>query len=851
MLIFLRQFLSPLIYILLAAAAVSLIVGEIKDAFFILAVLVLNALIGAFQEYRAERTSQSLKQLLQFHARVRRDQKPVTIDSTQVVPGDVVVMEPGDRVPADLRLVEGRDLHVDESLLTGESLPVPKWAERVLAVNTPLAERSNLLFAGSMVTRGRGFGVVTETGTQTTVGQLSRALDQHSGKPPLLLRMERFTNLVAIFTLVAAVTIGLIQLLISDSSLIDVFFFVVALAVSAIPEGLPVAMTITLAVAASRMARRNVIVRRLAAVEGLGSCTLVATDKTGTLTCNELTVQRVLLQDGTRLDVTGEGFQARGSIQLNGVPVARGQSAELEQLVEGVTLCNEAKWDRQPDGHCHWHGDTVDVALLVLAGKLGQSVDAGYRQSLVTASIPYESERQFAAVFVTEDDSDELSMIVKGAPERILDMCRTSDGQKSGFHADAESLASEGLRVIGVARGRVAAADAQRYLGNEPVHGLDFLGFVGMHDPLRPEVFGAVTQCQQAGVRIIMVTGDHRSTALSIGRQLGLASHESEVCTGSDLEQATAQESRNLIQTRTVFARVTPEQKLQLVQAARAVGHFVAVTGDGVNDAPALKAANIGVAMGKAGTDVAHEAAELVLADDNFASIVHGVEEGRIAYDNIRKVVFLLVAMGAAELLLMLLAVLTGMPLPLLPVQLLWLNLVTDGIQGVALAFEPGEGDSLSKPPRKPEESLFNRLMIERIAIAVTVVGVGGFLVFYFSQQAGYQLEHSRNLLLLTMVLFENVHVGNCRSETRSAFSLSPLRSPILLVGTVIAFLVHVLSLYIPLLRQVLLTSPLSPGDWLIAILVSLTIVPAVELHKWWWNRRDSIRQNTLLHPRS
>ncbi|MFO1020225.1 MAG: HAD-IC family P-type ATPase [Planctomycetales bacterium] len=832
--IFLRQFISPLVYILLVAAAVSLIVGEFKDAGFITAVLLINALIGTWQEFQAEQSSLALKQLLRFHALVERHDEIREIDAEQLVPGDIVWLESGNRVPADLRLLSTQGVEIDESLLTGESLAVAKDAPWTGPEKTDLADQINMAFAGSMVTRGRAQGVVVATGLHTQVGQLTQALlETDRGKPPLLIRMEHFTNYVSIGTVAVALVIGLLQVFLWKRAVTDTFFFVVALAVSAIPEGLPVAMTVALAVATTRMARRKVIVRRLTAVEGLGSCTLIATDKTGTLTCNELTVREIRLPDGTQIDISGEGFAPLGEIRQAGELVPPHSLPALEDLITAALLCNEADL-HQRDGTWTWHGDAVDVALLSLGHKAHMQREHLLQQFPQVNQIPFEPEHRFAVTF--HQQGNEILASAKGAPERLLAMCTESLSAEDlpRLEAIAHDMASRGLRVIALASGTSPPIPPDQ--APQPPENLRLLGFVGMIDPLRSTAASAIATCRRAGVDIAMLTGDHRVTALAIAKQIGLAERDDQVLTAAELEGKSPDELVEIVRDTRVFARVTPRRKLEIVRAARAAGHFVAVTGDGVNDAPALRAANISVAMGKGGTDVAREAAELVLGDDNFSSIVAGIEEGRIAYDNIRKVISLLFSMGCAELVMVLLAVITGLPVPLLPVQLLWLNLVTDGIQGVALAFEPGEGDSLQKPPRPPREPIFNRLMVERTGIALFVVGVGSFAVFYAALACGWSLPEARNLTLLTMVLFENFHVGNCRSETKSAFVLSPFRSPILLIGVLAAFAVHLVGMHLPLLQQVLRTHPVSWQTWAIAIAVAFSIIPAIELHKFLWN---------------
>ena len=834
--IVLRQFYSPLIYILVIAAVVSAAIGDVKDAGFIGAVLAINAVIGAWQEWKAEQSSQALRHLLQIRAAVERDGEVREIPAEEVVPGDVVWLESGNRVPADLRLLTAHGLEVDESLLTGESLPVtkdPTWRGDETA---PLGDRANMTYAGSIIMRGRGKGLTVATGTSTSVGQLAiDVIGATGGRPPLLERMERFSRVIAVGTLVLAAAIGILGFAYERYDLYEMFMFVVALAVAAIPEGLPVAMTVALAIGTARMARRGVIVRRLTAVEGLGSCSLIATDKTGTLTVNELTVREIRLPNGEVLQVSGEGFVPTGAVLRKGEPVEVGEPP-LDSLARAAVLCNESDL-HQRNGTWEWRGDSVDIALLALGRKLGWKREPALDRFPHINEIPFESEYQYAATYHEVDGA--VRVFLKGAPERVLAMCiprEDQDGRKKLEETTAE-MASRGYRVLALAEGAAPEIDRSRAPG-EPA-GLSFLGFVGMIDPLRPGVRDAVRKCHEAGVDVSMVTGDHRVTALAIARDLDLADDDSQVITGTELEKKSPEELAEIVRRVRVFARVAPRQKLQIVQAAQAAGHLVAVTGDGVNDAPALRAANIGVAMGKAGTDVAREAAELVISDDNFGTIVAGIEEGRIAYDNIRKVIYLLLSTGAAELLAVLLTVVAGYPLPLLAVQLLWLNLVTNGIQGVAIAFEPGEDDVLQRPPRPPGEPVFNRLMIERMLIAVLVMGGVGYGAFAWMIERGWSEPEARNVLLLLMVLFENFHIGNCRSETESAFRLSPLRSPMLLLGALGALSIHIAAMYTPLLQDVLGTRPVSFSTWAVVAALAVSVVPAVEIHKWFWAMRQ------------
>jgi Ca2+-transporting ATPase len=675
------------------------------------------------------------------------------------------------------------------------------------------------------------------------VGQLALAvLGTEGGTPPLLERLERFTRTIAYGILAATVLASLWGILVRGDSVSEMFLFGVALAVSAIHEGLPVAMTVALAVVTTRMARRGVIVRRLAAVEGLGSCTLIASDKTGTLTCNELTVREILLPTGETFTVTGEGFAPHGHILSHDAPVDPRTHPLLAAMARAAVLCNEGDLHHR-NGAWVWHGDPTDIALLAMAYKLGWNrADMLSRHPQVN-QIPFEPEHRFAASYHEMDGA--VHVFVKGAPEHVLDMCagQMSPALLQSCKATAEAMAAQGYRVLALASGAVAETLDPEEAPPSPSN-LTFSGFVGMLDPLRPGAREAVAACHAAGITVCMITGDHPVTAFAIARDLGFATSPEQVVTGADLAEMTPEALPDTLKSVRVFARVAPGQKLAIVEAARALGHFVAVTGDGVNDAPALRAANIGVAMGQAGTDVAREAAELVISDDNFATIVAGVEEGRVAYDNIRKVIYLLVSTGAAEVLMVGLSMIAGLPLPLLPIQLLWLNLVTNGIQDVALAFEPGEGGVLARQPRPPQEPVFNRLMVERTVIAALVMGVVATGAFAWMLHHGWHEASARNAVLLLMVLFENVHIGNCRSETKSALRLSPFHSPLLLSGTVIAFLLHVVAMHLPVGQTVLQTEPLSSVTWMTLFGLALTVFVAIEMHKqtWAWRRSGTIR---------
>ncbi len=842
--IFLHQFKSPLIYVLLAAAVLSITIKEWSDAGFIFAVLVINAVIGTIQEFSAQRAAVALQELVRTRCRVLREGETYEINAEELVPGDVVLLESGDKVPADLRLLLSHDLDVDESLLTGESLPVMKDGSVVLAVDTVLGDRINMLFTGTLVNRGRARGIVVNTALDTVLGSIaSDVMYRQPPKAPLQVRMDRFTHRVAIFVGLAALIMFVVALS-RGTPFDEVFLLAVALAVSVIPEGLPVALTVALAIGMRRMAKRDVIVRRLLAVEALGSCTLIATDKTGTLTVNQMTAQSITFPNNARWQITGEGAVPDGEILIQDGSETVNGKALLERLCRASVLANEGFLGRTDSGWSH-HGDAVDVALLVMAHKTGIVKAEMINAFAELASIPYESERLFSASLNDVNGSQHAS--VKGAIERLLPMCTLMATPTQDVSIDQAfieqqvlALASRGYRVLTLAEGEVELGSAEVFTEN-CLHDLTLIGLVGIIDPLRAESKNAVTSCRKAGIDVAMITGDHPATALAIAQELEMIDQSDQLVTGPELQRAFASGTIDeLTRDARVFARVGPHQKLDIVQSLQRNGHFVAVSGDGANDAPALRAAQVGVAMGKSGTDVARETADLIITDDNFDSIVAGVEEGRVAYSNVRKVIFLLISTGAAELVLFTLALLTGLPLPLVAVQLLWLNLVTNGIQDVALAFEPGEGDELRRPPRAPSEPIFNRLMIERVLISALVIGIVAFLVFQWLLSRGYTLDEARNGTLLLMVLFENVHVFNCRSEMRSVFLHSPLRNPVLLIGTTVAQLVHIAAMYTPWISDVLHIQPVSPQHWLELLGLALTVLVVMELHKilrrWLYN---------------
>ncbi|MDH5612159.1 MAG: HAD-IC family P-type ATPase [Gammaproteobacteria bacterium] len=835
--IFIHQFASPLIYVLIVAALLSVAIQEWSDAGFIAAVLIINGIIGGIQEHSAQRAAAALRSLVSTRSQVLRDGDSYEVDAEQLVLGDIILLESGDKIPADIRLLASHDLEVNESLLTGESSAVLKNAVLQLEVDTPLADQRNMLFAGSLVERGRGRGVIVGTALDTELGHIAQSvLNKPPTKAPLLIRMEKFTHRVAIIVAVAAIIMAAISFS-RGMPLAEIFLLAVALAVSVIPEGLPVALTVALAIGMRRMAKRNVIVRKLVAVESLGSCTFIATDKTGTLTVNQLTVRTIAFPDMEPWDVTGSSIEPEGNIVTPQGTPSSDEMMLLERLCQVSVLANEGFLSHRDNSWAH-HGDAVDTALLVMAHKAGITKAETVNAYPEIETISFESERMFCAS-LNQVNSQQCAF-VKGALERLLPMCNAMVGVTGNtkldsqlIEAQARALASQGYRVIAVASGETELKDGEVF-SEEHLIDLTLIGLIGMIDPLRPEAKAAIAKCRKAGIEVAMITGDHPVTALAIARELNLAEYADQIITGPELKHA-AEDNRidELTREAHVFARVDPQQKLFIIQSLQRNGHFVAVSGDGANDAPALQVAHVGVAMGKSGTDVARETADLIITDDNFSSIVAGIEEGRIAYANVRKVIFLLISTGMAELVLFTLTLVTGLPLPLLAVHLLWLNLVTNGIQDVALAFEPGEGNELNRPPRPPRDPIFNRIMIERVVISALVMGTVAFFLFQYLLNLGYDIDQARNSTLLLMVLFENIHVFNCRSETRSALLHNPFTNRILFFGTAAAQLIHIAAMYMPWISDVLHIQPVSPQHWLELLGMALTVLVVMELHKF------------------
>jgi magnesium-transporting ATPase (P-type) len=829
-----RQFRSPLIYILLVAAAVTIAIQEYIDTGVILAVLVLNATVGFIQERKAERSVRALMELAAPKSTIVRDGEEREVDSRELVPGDLVLLGSGTRVPADLRLIEATALRADESLLTGESRPTTKRTppvdEEVVA-----ADRTSMAYMGSIAASGRGRGVVVATAGDTELGKIAeRIRGAEQPESPLTRRMHRFANIIALLVAGSAVLTFLFGLAVGEPPA-QIFMTAVALAVAIVPEGLPVALTVAMALGVRRMAHRKAIIRSLPAVETLGSTNTIGSDKTGTLTQNRMTVKRLWAAGRTHtLDPEDRDDDAE-LLEEGDVAMERDDPLSLAVLT-GV-LTNEAELLGMEGEESETRGDPTEAALLVAAAGLGLDPGKIRETQPVVAEVPFEPDLRYS-LSVRERDGAQV-MFVKGAPERILELSTSMLGGDGETDLDSDAvldaanrLAEEGLRVLAMACRRLAQPVEDPHEPPEP-EDLVFLGLQGMLDPPRPGVREAIEGCNQAGIRVLMITGDHAATASAIALDLDLIDDgDAPVLTGVDLEEMDDEELEQKVLDVQVFARVSPDHKYRIVEALRSHGEVVAVTGDGANDGPALKAAHIGIAMGRSGTDVAREASDMVLADDNFVSIYNAVEQGRVVFDNVRKVTFFLLSTGAAAIVAILYSLVAGMPLPLLPAQLLWLNVVTNGLQDVALAFEPGEKGVLDRPPRRRDEPVVSRLLWERTAFTGVTMAIGALVLFDWALGEEASLEQARTVALTTLVIYMAFHVYNSRSETRSVFRMNPSRNPFLLSATLGALTIHTLALHWGPTQIVLRVEPVDAGTWMRMVAVATSVLLVSEVHK-------------------
>ena len=829
----LHQFTSPLIAILLVAALVTFLLGEIADTAVILAVVALNAVIGFIQEYKAEESVRALKGLVVAKARVLRDGRELEIPSTELVPGDIVLLASGARVPADVRLLKTTELRVDEAMLTGESLPADKGSEALAEDKLIPGDQTNMAFMGTAVVNGRARGVVVETGAATLLGGIAGDVrDIGTTKAPIQEKIEKFAKAIGVLVMLASSALFGIGLLLGGS-VKEMFMTAVAAAVATIPEGLPIVVTIAMAVGVGRMARHNAIIRRLPAVETLGSTTVICSDKTGTLTKNEMTV--TLLHDGERVyEVTGSGYDPAGKLHRDGATIHAAEEENLTRLLRIGLLCNESDVYEE-DGSWRVDGDPTEGALIVSALKGGLNAEEERAAWPQRDMIPFESERGYMATLHEHDGRRYI--FAKGAPEKILEMCDLEESERKALLGKAGDFAAQGLRVLAQAW-KEAGKEQAELDHDELATGLTLAGLQGMIDPPRPEVIEAIRGCKRAGIRVVMITGDHAVTAKAIAADLGIAEDEAPAISGRDLEDMSDEELYKTVGHVSVYARVAPEHKLRITRQLAARGEIVAMTGDGVNDAPALKAAHIGIAMGKGGTDVAKEASDMVLTDDNFASIFQAVREGRVVFDNLRKVTFFLIPTGIAAILSIITTMVIGVPIPYVPAQLLWINLVTNGLQDVAMAFEPGEKGIIERPPRDPREGLMPRLLIQRTLLVGGTIAAGVVFTFMTALRQGESLEHARTVAVTTMVFFQFFQAWNSRSETESVFRIKPFSNPFLFVALVAAFFAQLAVLYVPALQWLFRTVPLTLYEWGEIIIIASSVLVVVELDKWWRRRR-------------
>jgi len=824
--ILLHQFTSPLIYILLVAAAVTLLLGEHIDTGVIIAVVLLNALVGYLQEFKAEESVRSLKRLLVAKARVVRDGREKEIPGTDLVPGDIVLLASGARVPADLRLFHTNELRVDEAMLTGESLPVEKQTAAIVEDNLVAADQTNMAFMGTAVVNGRARGVVFATAGATMLGAIAGEVrDIGVVKAPIQDKIDRFAKLIGLIVMGASGVLFAAGLLLGES-VKNMFMVAVAAAVATIPEGLPIVVTIAMAAGVARMAKNNAIIRKLPAVETLGSTTVICSDKTGTLTRNEMTVTR-LFDGELTCAVTGTGYEPTGEI-VTDREERSDENGPLARLLRIGLLCNESDLYEE-EGRFKIDGDPTEGALIVSAIKGGLQPEEERARYPQIDIVPFESERGFMATL--HEHGGKKLIFAKGAPERIVEMCG-DESDREGVLSRAHSFAEKGLRVLAFAWKE--ATDDQDELSHHDVDsGLLFAGLQGMIDPPRTEVIEAIAGCKRAGMRVMMITGDHAVTARAIGAQLGIVAGEEGVLAGRELEIMSDDALFEQVSRVSVYARVAPEHKLRITRQLIRHGETVAMTGDGVNDAPALKAAHIGISMGITGTDVAKEASDMVLADDNFASIFHAVKEGRIVFDNLRKVTFFLIPTGIAAIISIIGSMFFAVPIPYLPAQLLWINLVTNGLQDVALAFEPGEKGIIDRPPRDPKEGIMSRMLVERTILVGMVISAGVVWNYLTALQEGATLENARTVAVTTMVFFQFFQAWNSRSEYQSVFRLNPLGNPFLFYSMIAAFFAQLAFVYAPPLQWVFRTVPLTGDEWLRILAVSASIVVVVEIDKW------------------
>ncbi|WP_071395392.1 calcium-translocating P-type ATPase, SERCA-type [Bacillus tuaregi] len=829
-LLFFSQFKDFMVLVLLAATLISGFLGEYIDAIAIIAIVIVNAFLGFFQEIKAEKSLQALKELSAPQVQVLRDGQWIKIASKEIVPGDVLKFSSGDRIGADLRLVDVKSLEIEESALTGESLPVSKRTGALTAENLGIGDMENMAFMGTMVTRGNGIGVVVGTGMKTAMGQIADLLQSAEAMTtPLQRRLEQLGKIL-IVTALLLTTLVVIVGVFQGNDLYTMFLAGVSLAVAAIPEGLPAIVTVALSLGVQRMIKQNAIVRKLPAVETLGCASVICSDKTGTMTQNEMTVTH-LWSSGQTWFVDGVGYEPRGAFYQNAERIDVNNEKALQQMLMFGMLCNHAELIQKKKEFVV-DGDPTEGALLVAAMKAGYNRENLLTEFKIVQEFPFDSTRKMMSVII-KDPNGRQFVVTKGAPDILVGKSEAIlwNGKKQLLSQDAKQtvqsaineLASKALRTIAIGFKEISSQTLVLD-EKEAEKNLTIIGLQGMIDPPRPEVKLAVKECKDAGIKTVMITGDHVITAKAIAKQLGILSNQSKVLDGPALSEMSLEELEAVVEDVSVFARVSPEHKLKIVKALQNRGHIVAMTGDGVNDAPAIKAADIGVAMGITGTDVAKEASALVLLDDNFATIKSAIKEGRNIYENIRKFIRYLLASNVGEILVMLFAMLLALPLPLVPIQILWVNLVTDGLPAMALGLDQPEGDVMKRKPRNPKEGVFARGLGWKIISRGFLIGLVTLLAFIFAYKDNpEQLEYAQTVAFATLVLAQLIHVFDCRSE-KSILSRNPFGNKYLVWAVILSLFMVLAVIYYPPLQPIFHTVPIVASDWW--IITGLSAVP-------------------------
>ena len=833
---FMLQFHNVLIYVLLGAAVLAAVIGHLVDAAVVLAVVILNAVIGFVQEGRAEQALEAIRSMIDPHASVIRDGRRIVVAAEDVVPGDIVLLEPGERVVADLRLFRARNLRIDEAALTGESLPAEKDTAP-LAADAPLGDRYSMAFSGTLVTAGGGSGVAVATGASSELGRISTLVGTvETLTTPLLRQMSDFARKLTVLILFGCAAVFAFAVLVRSYPWQEAFMVVIGLAVSAIPEGLPAVMTITLAIGVQRMAARNAIIRRLPAVETLGSVSVICSDKTGTLTRNEMMVRTVLTAEG-RFEVSGAGYAPDGDVRLGDSSI---QAARYDTLVEAgkaAILCNDADL-HQSEGDWHVHGDPMEGALVSFGMKLGYDAALLRKQLPRTDEIPFDTEHKFMATLHHSHEDGAVFALIKGAPERVLAMCSMQCGPAGDeplddtfWRTQTDAIARKGQRMLAIAR-------KEQPKGHHDLNFSDveadatLIGLLGLIDPPRKEVLVAIGECQEAGIDVKMITGDHAVTAEAIARELRLSPDPS-VMTGSQLDEMDGAELKNVVRNVTVFARTSPAHKLRLVEALQAGNAVTAMTGDGVNDAPALKRADVGVAMGRKGTDAAKEAAAVVLADDNFASIVAAVREGRTVYDNLLKVIAWTLPTNGGEAAAIIGAIAFGLTLPITAIQILWINMVTAVALGLTLAFEPTEPGTMRRAPRDPSASLLSGTLLWRTTFVSLLFVTGVFGIFFYAIDTGQSVDMARTLAVNTIVVMEIFYLFSVRYIYGGSITWrGMLGTPAVLIGIAVALAAQAAFTYVPAFQDVFATESVSPADGLLVVLIGVALLLVVEAEK-------------------